>query len=356
MGSLLHRPALLIAWAGLAGLLTIFLPNDAHATETSCYRHFSSLLGPTDEELNLLISRRGDLFVLPTRPPEEARALNEAALRSLREAPMPGTAYSRRKAGLTPAEIQKLYDDSMLNPQVMKSLCGKYNGSPRYGLCWGRAMAVHLKALQSDINNKSVKKMWAIGSLKSGLTHWRYHVTTLVRAEDGSWHAIDPIFGRPMPAEEWYATMRSKYDPEGTMRIFASPAKRFGPGSWEQYNKKELSDAVYYNFFSDLMNGIYTENTGRVGPWRAVSDSKKLAVRAKKLKKLLVAVGVSGAAAAYGHQVYLASQALSRNRARRSPDPAPLPDIRDFEATPDQLPEEQQDDLAPWLPREPLFP
>jgi len=268
------------------------------------------VIGPTDDEMDRLLKNGGDLFTLKQRSPKEAKSLNEAALQKLKKEPFENP-LSKKKTGLTDKEINKLYDDVAANNQVSESLCGVYNGSPQYGFCWGRAMAAHLKALQTGLPTRNVRKLWAVGNLKADGTNWRYHVTTLVRGKNGTWYAIDPIFKKAMPAIDWYNRMSKEFDRQGTMRIFASPANRFNPQSFAKYNKERLAKAFYYNFFSDLMDGVYTENTGRVGPWKGISEDTSRRLKFESLmQKSLWTVG-GGVIATWSYLMYSQIQNLN---------------------------------------------
>ncbi|RZA09614.1 MAG: transglutaminase domain-containing protein [Proteobacteria bacterium] len=254
--------------------LTLSFPRAALAAEISntsqCSRLFSATLGPTPGELNSLHMAGGDLFSIAPKSAPQTAALNEALLKDLADLPLisrKGEA-GLKAVGLTQDGIERLFADAMENPQVRESLCGGYNGSSKsLGFCWGRAMAMHLKALGAGLPNRSVRKLWAVGDLKNAGTEWRYHVTTLVRHEDGSWYAVDPIFGRPLKADEWFLRMRSEFDAQKTMRIYSSPASRFSPNTWAKYRRAELSKELYHSFFADLLNSIHRENTGRPGAW-----------------------------------------------------------------------------------------
>ena len=269
--------------------------EEIRATD-SCNRLYAALLGPTNAEFDKVVANNGNLFAIPERAPEETKKLNAAVFDKLHSEKAPRIINSRRKTGLTIKELNKLYKTSLSNKQIKESLCGSYRGSPNYGFCWGRAMAVHLKALQTNINNKSVRKLWAVGSMDDGHTQWRYHVTTIVRADDGAWYAIDPIFHKPMLIEDWLATMKKRFDPRDTLRVFVTPAKRFGPEKWAKYDKKVLNDAFYYDFFSDFMNEIYKENTKKAGLWKDLKANDNPSMRAAEIQKLLKIAGAVGAA------------------------------------------------------------
>jgi len=291
--------------ANAADFIPMPVPSPAPAAApTDCALLYKNTFGPTTEELDLLLRRNGNLFAVMKRSAEETAKLNEDSLKMLRDLPMP-PANPKRKAGLSVAEIEALYKAALKNPQVKKSLCGTYNGSGQLGFCWGRAMAVHLQALHSKVSNQSVRKLWAVGEMKSDSIAWRYHVSTVVRSDQGIWYAVDPIFPGPMPVEEWYANLKAGYAGTEFVRLYSTPAKRFGPGKWEKYNKNHLKEAAYYNFFADLMDSIYKENTGREGPWKTIAEEGGKPYRGKARWKLLQKAANYGAASgAAGWGIY----------------------------------------------------
>jgi len=72
--------------------------------------------------------------------------------------------------------------------------------------------------------------------------------------------AIDPIFGNPVSAKEWFRRMKG-YDVGGDMTLFTSEAKPFGPSSPDKYNRNHLNIDSYNNYFNDLLKS-YRENSG----------------------------------------------------------------------------------------------
>lgn len=279
----------------------------------TCSEAFERVVGVDRAEADILASERGNLYFLPRRSPEEASALNDAALARLRALALPKET-ARVSASLSNRRIRKLYRALMKNDQVQESLCGTYGGSPQMGFCWGRGVAAHLIARQADLNTASVRKVWALGPLDGG---WSYHMTTIVRRDDGAWIALDPIFGREMPVEEWYATMRTQFDKKGTMRLFSTEATRFSPESWEKYSRDRFSRPGYYNFFADLINAVYEDHDGAgVGPWKQIAESnapakawrdevnarkaKEAAFRMKKLIQLMSASGATALVTGFG--------------------------------------------------------
>jgi hypothetical protein len=270
-------------------------------------RIHEEIYGPANEETRELPY---DLFQLKRKSPELTQELNQRVLELLKSEPLPMIHGSKANQTLASHKIDDLYSDVMANPQVRESLCGSYNGSPGGGYCWGRALAVHLKALQSGLTAKSARKVWIVGSLKNGRKKWQYHVTTIVRGEGGRWIAVDPILPRPMPIEEWLESIRTSLDPSGTARIFATPASRYSPEEHRKYSHLNLSEENYfYGFFSDLLDTISRENIGRPSSWAKVSLATKERVTRKareaRRKRLLKAIKRAGIPIGTGGLGYL---------------------------------------------------
>ncbi len=291
----------LIAWASL--FFTLRAPAEEPVSKT-CELQYAATLGPTEEEFTRLKLYDGNFLRLAKINPEEAAARNNSVFTKLRNEGFPAFTRSRKKMFLSFSEMQELLAATIKNKQVKESLCGSYNGSPAgIGFCWGRAMAVHLKAILprgSNLHNKSVRKLWAVGHFHTpgNPASWDFHVTTIVRGENGAWYAIDPFFDKPLLAEEWYARLKSTLDPDGTMRIFTSPASRFIPQKWNKYNKQDMANIFYYNFFTDLMDTIFKENTGENGPMAALAKQQNSPTLKSKMDPLLLSLGLGGAGAA----------------------------------------------------------
>jgi hypothetical protein len=106
----------------------------------------------------------------------------------------------------------------------------KYDPTGIIGFCFGRAMAVHLLARKTGLAEENIRKLFVIGDLRSGPNpEWRFHVTTLVKGEDGHWHAIDPILRGPMRAESWVSMVQSVWDRGRKARFYAVPASTVIP-------------------------------------------------------------------------------------------------------------------------------
>ena len=158
-----------------------------------------------------------------------------------------------RKNHINVSQAKILYKAVANHPVASLRNYSKYDpGNNGIGYCFGRAMTAHLEALwnpELKVNNKAIRKLFALGKLQTGTASWRYHVTTIVKASDNGWWAIDPIMGEPIKADVWYSRMRS-YNPSGDMLLFSDEAARFSPVEG-MYKKDELDDDRYSNYFKD---------------------------------------------------------------------------------------------------------
>jgi len=91
----------------------------------------------------------------------------------------------------------------------------KYDPEGKIGYCYGRAMAVHLRARRMGLKPDSIRKLFIVGDLRqSEKPEWRFHVTTLIKGTEGGWYAVDPILKRPffkgtaLPMKQWVETVR----------------------------------------------------------------------------------------------------------------------------------------------------
>ncbi|HLE12229.1 MAG: hypothetical protein A2504_13850 [Bdellovibrionales bacterium RIFOXYD12_FULL_39_22] len=157
--------------------------------------------------------------------------------------------------GVTKAQAREIYEAVYNNPVASIWSTSKYDPDDLgIGFCFGRAMAVHIEALHRRVNPSSIKKVFAVGNLVAGNTNWGFHVTTIIRAQDGGWYAIDPIMGKPITVRDWYKTMRTEYDPNKTMKMYVTSANRFSPDESTHYLPQNLFLSAYHGYFEDLMS------------------------------------------------------------------------------------------------------
>lgn len=140
--------------------------------------------------------------------PEKARLLDFFA-----KAPV------RFPHGIPVKELQNLAAIVDRHPISSLLQLEKYDPTGLIGFCFGRSMSAHMEARRMGVSEAHIKKLFIIGDLRSTANpEWRFHVTTLVKAEDGKWYAVDPILnnvhGRPITvtAEDWIIQVRTIWD------------------------------------------------------------------------------------------------------------------------------------------------
>lgn len=161
-----------------------------------------------------------------------------------------------RSGGLTLDQARELWNIVYQHPVTALPVPDKYDPQKRgIGFCFGRAMAAHLEAIWNDkfkLQNDRVRKLFVVGNLSAGGKMWQFHVTTLVKSDQGRWWAIDPILYGPVTAEAWYVHMK-KFDKDGDMLLFHDDGMIFSANG-ARYSKLNLEDPFYNNYFRDLMN------------------------------------------------------------------------------------------------------
>lgn len=125
------------------------------------------------------------------------------------------------KASLTPVEVQTAFNLVKRHPVADIAVVDRYDTNGEIGFCYGRAMASYLLVKQAGLADSSIRKLFIIGDMRSNPANpeWRFHVTLLVRRQVRpsnpavtAWYAIDPIFSRPLPVEEWIRQVRNTWD------------------------------------------------------------------------------------------------------------------------------------------------
>lgn len=97
----------------------------------------------------------------------------------------------------------------------------KYDPDGIIGFCFGRSMAAHLIARRMGLRADAIRKMFVVGPLGSGgKIEWRFHVTTIVRGENGDWYAIDPIMGSPLTEPAWIQRVKIGWDQPGKGKYY----------------------------------------------------------------------------------------------------------------------------------------
>jgi hypothetical protein len=161
-----------------------------------------------------------------------------AQLKGARPVASPG-----RKAGLTEAEAATLFQAVAESPMVRQagSLAPKVQG-----ICFGKAVAVHLEAIRMGVDKDLIGKAWAVFDEEFS---WSHHVATIVPRAGGGYWAIDPLESRPIDASAWVDNWSSS----GTT-AYVTPASRYGPRMGRKYSNVDLSWEGVSAYF-DAMRG-----------------------------------------------------------------------------------------------------
>lgn len=157
---------------------------------------------------------------------------------------------------------------NLMNHPMYISEKQDYDTERKLGLCFGRALYLHLELLRYGVNKDSIKKIFVVGPMSAGTDKvWQFHVTTLVKdAQSNQWWAMDTNIGKPLLVERWMDTYK-KTATDKTYRIFRSPLvdrtkslrfyvtepQKIGPSSWE-YNIQlgGLFHENYHMYFQDM--------------------------------------------------------------------------------------------------------
>lgn len=231
----------------------------ASSNPQSCAKAYAKILWIDQEEQELVAATKGNLYKIPPQDSAETLRRNEKILTGLDEAEPAVATLAKRKLAFSPAEVEELFQRIKANPRVVESLCLSYRGSQKFGFCFGRAFAAHLEALRSGLDRQSIKKAWMVGPLQFSGEKWNYHVATIVKAKDGQWFAIDPLFQKPLPLKDWHDRLRGDFDPSGTSRLYVTAPSRLFPYDEQTYRPQQLNRALFKGFFTDLLESMKNE-------------------------------------------------------------------------------------------------
>lgn len=238
-----HRFALVFALSALTTL-------PAHARSSEVQVHL-------EVEEQLLKDLDGSYFDIKTTP-RKAADWNEKMFSALERMPMARAEGRGRQSSFSDAQVKELYHRASTDPVADYAKVGKYDPTGGIGFCFGRAMNAHLYALRMGLAKESIRKIWAVGTMKYKRIYWRYHVTTIVRRSDGTWMAIDPEYEKPIDIRQWYKEVKAM-DVDDKLQFFTSEARRFGPGSSDTYTNGELDPSKFNPRASDYYNGYFRE-------------------------------------------------------------------------------------------------
>jgi hypothetical protein len=137
---------------------------------------------------------------------------------------------------LSKIERQKVFTAAVNHKVASMDMLWKYDPTGEIGFCFGRAMAVHLIARRQGLAESSIRKLFIIGDLRSGeAPEWRFHVTTLVKGNEGNWYAIDPLMtpplaaGTPLSVQGWIEIVQATWDRQHRARFYQVSARSVMP-------------------------------------------------------------------------------------------------------------------------------
>lgn len=204
--------------------------------------------------------------------PEKADRWNSQLVKSLEDLPIRDKIRDR-KGWLPMEEMYKLYRQATSNPVALYRCVKKYDPKGGIGFCFGRGFNAHLTALRFGVSKDSVKKIWAVGSMKYENINWGHHIATMVRGPEGKWYVLDPEYNKVLELTYWMKTVK-KMDNDGKLTFFASDPSRWSPsyargnadprllkaepdelfGMWaKQEDGTEIRSGNYQDYFNDLM-------------------------------------------------------------------------------------------------------
>jgi hypothetical protein len=179
------------------------------------------------------------------------------------------------RTSLPIAEITRLAQSMNGHSIVGREGSRRYDprGDIRY--CFGLAAYAHHMLLAMGVHPDSIRKALIIGP-----GNWRdgnegFHMTTVVRGDDGDWYSVDRYFGRAFKISSWFQHFWEK-STDRKLRFFVSSAERFSP-EIPAYDVIQLglnvdrrSDA-YLGYFQDLFNWLRNPGNLRAAGFNPVA-------------------------------------------------------------------------------------
>ena len=201
---------------------------------------------------------------IPKLPPEVAEKRNAALLTRL------NNQINVPEKGISMNDAFEIFNQLGEHPTASLKQLNKYDPAGCFGFCFGRAVAVHLAAINRNIPNENIRKMWAVGNLKAFQTEWLkiwevvvptdmhvwdFHVTTIIRSKDGGWWAIDPVLIAPVKAEVWFEIMHNM-NPDRDTQLIVSRPSRFSVFPERLEGVMSMPNWYYNGYFHDLVKSF----------------------------------------------------------------------------------------------------
>lgn len=228
-------------------------------TETNLVKRGQKSNDPSFQIINQTIDALNTKGIKNPSTSQVRMELNEQTLLLLRDY-QPNDPHDRRLDFLTEDIVTKVLwsieNHSIVSSQGMLKYDQK---GTNIGYCFGRALYVELMLLRLGVDQDSIKKIWAVGPMKSGSITWQFHVGTMVRLKDGRWVVIDNVVNQIMDAGAWYKYfLRENHPKDPDLRVYVTDSNKFTP-SLGKYSRQQLgldllpSKDWYQGYFTDLL-------------------------------------------------------------------------------------------------------
>lgn len=150
------------------------------------------------------------------------------------------------------------------------------------GFCFGRTMYMHLLALKLGLQKSSIKKIWAVGPMQSGISgvHWGYHVGLLVFSKERGWIVLDPNQKLIVTLNEWVGKFQ-KVSLDQRIRFYATEPEKFGlyAGQYSRYLlglDLTVDQDWFKHYFVEMLAAFRAESLENLGLRKMTPEEGKL--------------------------------------------------------------------------------
>jgi hypothetical protein len=195
---------------------------------------------------------------------EEVKAGGAAYVEALNERTLRALETARPANGAKPfGEFQASVAHRALDTNIVTSDRTKYEQpGTAIGYCFGRAMFVHLYALHNHYKKAQIRKIWAVGSMKTSYHNWAFHVATMVQdGATGEWRVVDSFMRNPVTPRAWFKVFQGQNQADRDLRVYVTPAEKFAP-DLGKYSRDQLGldlspgEDWYKHYFTDMMETL----------------------------------------------------------------------------------------------------
>lgn len=195
---------------------------------------------------------------------EETRTNDAAYIDALNENTFRRLEQRRPAKGALPFSFeQAAAAHRALDTNIVTSERTKYEQpDTAIGYCFGRAMFVHLYALRNHLKKGQIRKVWAVGSMKTSYHDWAFHVATMVQdGATGEWRIVDSFMKGPVSPRTWFNVFKAQNEKDRDLRIYVTPAEKFTP-DLGKYSRTQLgldlpaTEDWYKHYFVDMMDTL----------------------------------------------------------------------------------------------------